>query len=56
MSEGIPSYDIVQDVKNARANITYGQLVNENSKYHRQLREDTYRPAINKPRPINQQN
>ena len=56
MSEGIAPYDIVQDVKNTRAGISFGQLVNENPKYHRQLRESTYKPAINKPRPINQQN
>ncbi|CAB4427458.1 unnamed protein product [Rhizophagus irregularis] len=40
----ISPYDIVQDVRDARANITFGQLVNENSKYHRQLREGTYKP------------
>ncbi|PKB96261.1 hypothetical protein RhiirA5_404481 [Rhizophagus irregularis] len=30
--EKVPPYDIVRDVRNARANITFGQLVNENSK------------------------
>ncbi|PKY62441.1 hypothetical protein RhiirA4_432532 [Rhizophagus irregularis] len=40
----IPPYDIVGDVKNCRSNITFGQLVNENTKYHRQLREGTYKP------------
>ncbi|EXX71581.1 hypothetical protein RirG_077200 [Rhizophagus irregularis DAOM 197198w] len=44
LTDGIPPYDIVGDVKNCRANITIGQLTNENPKYHKQLREGTYRP------------
>jgi len=45
----VPPYDIVGDVRNTRANITFGQLVNENKKYHSQLRQSAYRPsAINK--------
>ncbi|GET53753.1 hypothetical protein GLOIN_2v1846315 [Rhizophagus irregularis DAOM 181602=DAOM 197198] len=51
LTDGIPPYDIVEDVKNCRANITYGQLVNGNPKYHKQLREGTYRP-----RSINEKN
>ncbi|EXX66704.1 hypothetical protein RirG_121220 [Rhizophagus irregularis DAOM 197198w] len=43
LTDGIPPYDIVGDVKNCRANITYGQLINENTKYHKQLREGIYR-------------
>ncbi|CAB4427108.1 unnamed protein product [Rhizophagus irregularis] len=46
--ERITSYNIVEDVKDARANITFEQLVNENKKYQRELREGTYRP-----RPVN---
>ncbi|EXX61267.1 hypothetical protein RirG_172770 [Rhizophagus irregularis DAOM 197198w] len=51
LTDEIPPYDIVGDVKNCRANITYGQLINENTKYHKQLREGTYRP-----RSINEKN
>ncbi|CAB4486085.1 unnamed protein product [Rhizophagus irregularis] len=51
LTDGIPPYDIVEDVKNCRANITYGQLINGNAKYHKQLREGTYRP-----RSINEKN
>ncbi|CAB4492631.1 unnamed protein product [Rhizophagus irregularis] len=51
LTDGIPPYDIVGDVKNCRANITFGQLTNENTKYHKQLREGTYRP-----RSINEKN
>ncbi|EXX66661.1 hypothetical protein RirG_121660 [Rhizophagus irregularis DAOM 197198w] len=49
MTDEVPPYDIVRDVKDTRANITFGQLVNENRKYYSQLRQGTYRPgAINK--------
>ncbi|EXX66414.1 hypothetical protein RirG_124020 [Rhizophagus irregularis DAOM 197198w] len=51
LTDGIPPYDIVGDVKNCRANITFGQLTNENTKYHKQLREGTY-----KPRSVNERN
>ncbi|GET54140.1 hypothetical protein GLOIN_2v1815633 [Rhizophagus irregularis DAOM 181602=DAOM 197198] len=51
LTDGIPPYDIVEDVKNCRANITIGQMINENTKYHKQLREGTYRP-----RSINEKN
>ncbi|GBC40579.2 hypothetical protein GLOIN_2v1774690 [Rhizophagus irregularis DAOM 181602=DAOM 197198] len=51
LTDGIPPYDIVEDVKNCRANITYGQLINGNNKYHKQLREGTY-----KPRSVNEKN
>ncbi|CAB4492630.1 unnamed protein product [Rhizophagus irregularis] len=51
LTDEIPSYDIVGDVKNCRANITFGQLTNENTKYHKQLREGTY-----KPRSVNERN
>ncbi|CAB4495649.1 unnamed protein product [Rhizophagus irregularis] len=51
LTDEIPPYDIVGDVKNCRANITFGQLTNENTKYHRQLREGTY-----KPRSVNERN
>ncbi|PKC53024.1 hypothetical protein RhiirA1_480191 [Rhizophagus irregularis] len=51
LTDEIPPYDIVGDVKNCRANITYGQLINENTKYHKQLREGTY-----KPRSVNERN
>ncbi|EXX50260.1 hypothetical protein GLOIN_2v1774690 [Rhizophagus irregularis DAOM 181602=DAOM 197198] len=47
----IPPYDVVGDIKSCRANITFGQLVNENNKYHKQLREEIY-----KPRSINEKN
>ncbi|PKY57233.1 hypothetical protein RhiirA4_428821 [Rhizophagus irregularis] len=51
LTDEIPPYDIVRDVKSCRANITYGQLVNENEKYRKQLREGTY-----KPRTVNEKN
>ncbi|PKK61729.1 hypothetical protein RhiirC2_718213 [Rhizophagus irregularis] len=51
LTDEISSYDLVGDVKNCRANITFEQLVNENTKYHKQLREGTYRP-----RSINEKN
>ncbi|EXX67813.1 hypothetical protein RirG_110950 [Rhizophagus irregularis DAOM 197198w] len=51
LTDKIPPYDIIGDVKNCRANITYGQLINENTKYHKQLREGTY-----KPRSVNERN
>ncbi|CAB4405847.1 unnamed protein product [Rhizophagus irregularis] len=40
LTDEIPPYDIVEDVKNCRANISFGQLTNENPKYHKQLREE----------------
>ena len=49
ITDEVPSYDIVGDFRDARANITFGQLVNENPRYHSKLRQGTYRPsAINK--------
>lgn len=49
IADEVPPYDIIKDVRDARANITFGQLVNENRKYHSRLRQGTYRPsAINK--------
>ena len=51
LTDEIQPYDIVRDVKNCRANITIGQLTNENPKYHKQLREGTY-----KPRSVNDKN
>ncbi|CAB4484818.1 unnamed protein product [Rhizophagus irregularis] len=51
LTDEMPLYDIVGDVKNCRANITFGQLTNENTKYQKQLREGTYRP-----RSINEKN
>jgi hypothetical protein len=46
LTDEIQPYDIVEDVKNCRANISIGQLTNENPKYHKQLREATYKPRI----------
>ncbi|PKY60340.1 hypothetical protein RhiirA4_483929 [Rhizophagus irregularis] len=46
LTDEIPPYDIVEDVKNCRANISFGQLTNENPKYHKQLREGTYKLRI----------
>ncbi|CAB4444403.1 unnamed protein product [Rhizophagus irregularis] len=51
LTDEIPPYDIVGDIKNCRSNITFGQLVNENNGYHKKLREGTY-----KPRSVNEKN
>ena len=40
----VDEYDILQDIKNLKANVTIGQLLHDNANYHKKVREAYIRP------------